>query len=264
MSNRSQTTDGGGSTRTTVGDWRPTRRGVLAAFGGGALATTALAMPASSGHADPLVVNDFDDQFPGTNALDEWSRTGDLEATVTEEESLELSYDESGWFASNVRRDVSAYDHLEIEIRGADGGEESDATLEVGGVEGSLADLAEGTVGTDRSVLSVDLREAGVDRTALDDVWLEFFDASGTVWIDEFRFVADGPPAIGDADRPRDLDGDGTYEDINGDGRVNFPDVNAFFQRSDEPIVRDHADAFDFDDDGSISLQDVLTLFGWV
>ncbi|AWB27251.1 hypothetical protein [Halococcoides cellulosivorans] len=263
MTNRPQTTDGGGSTPTTRDDRRPTRRGVLAALGGGVLATTALATPATSSHADPLVINDFEGEFPGSNALGEWSQTGDLEASVVSDDGswLELSYDGTGWFASNVRRDVSAYDHLEIALRGADGGEEGDATIEVGGVEGPLDDLAEGSVGTDRSVLSIDLVAAGVDRSALDDVWLEFFDASGAVWIDELRFVASGPPAIGDAARPRDLDGDGTYEDIDGSGHLAFPDVNRFFQHSEESVVRDHADAFDFDDDGSVSLDDVLTLF---
>ncbi|MFB6161999.1 MAG: glycosyl hydrolase family 18 protein [Halococcoides sp.] len=69
-----------------------------------------------------------------------------------------------------------------------------------------------------------------------------------------------GPPPIGDA-APTDLDGDGRYEDINGNGHWGFPDVNLLFRHSDRAIVRDNAAAYDFTGDGSISLQDVMALF---
>ncbi|MFW6436998.1 MAG: hypothetical protein ACOCYZ_05135 [Halococcoides sp.] len=227
------------------------------------LATSALASPVTSSHTEDMVVNDFEGEFPGENALGEWSRAGDLDSSVVTEDSrtwLELSYDGAGWFASNVRRDLTGYTHLEVAIRGADGGEASDATIEVGGVEGALDDLAEGSIGTERSVLSVDLDAAGVDRSSVDDIWLEFFGATGTVWIDELRFVAGGPPALG-KESPGDPNGDGVFEDVDGNGEVAFPDVNLFFQHSDSTAVTEHSEAFDFNDDGSISLQDVLALF---
>ncbi|AWB26390.1 right-handed parallel beta-helix repeat-containing protein [Halococcoides cellulosivorans] len=64
------------------------------------------------------------------------------------------------------------------------------------------------------------------------------------------------------ADRlPTDPNGDGLYEDIDGDGRWTFVDVNLFFQHSDEPVIRNHTAAYDFDGDGEISLQDTLSLF---
>lgn len=63
---------------------------------------------------------------------------------------------------------------------------------------------------------------------------------------------------------PRDRDGDGRHEDINANGKIGFPDVNAFFQHSDRPAVREHVAAYDFTDDGTISLQDVMALFRMV
>ncbi|MFW6436625.1 MAG: hypothetical protein ACOCYZ_03215 [Halococcoides sp.] len=67
-----------------------------------------------------------------------------------------------------------------------------------------------------------------------------------------------------DGTKPQDIDDDWTYEDVNGNGRLDFPDVNTFFQYSDEPVVTDHVAAYDFDGDGDIDLQDVLALFEMV
>lgn len=67
------------------------------------------------------------------------------------------------------------------------------------------------------------------------------------------------PPAI-DSAEPTDVDGDGQFEDISGDGVLNFPDVNRFFQRTDADAVQNNVDLFDFDEDGEITLQDVVAL----
>ncbi|AWB27116.1 glycosyl hydrolase family 18 protein [Halococcoides cellulosivorans] len=69
-----------------------------------------------------------------------------------------------------------------------------------------------------------------------------------------------GPPAIADAP-PTDPDGDGLYEDLNGNGHWGFPDVNLLFQHTDDPRVVDHTAAYDFDGDGQVDMQDVLALF---
>ncbi|AWB27594.1 cellulase family glycosylhydrolase [Halococcoides cellulosivorans] len=57
-----------------------------------------------------------------------------------------------------------------------------------------------------------------------------------------------------------DPDGDGLYEDVNGNEQIDFPDVNALFQNtSNTDDTR-----FDFDEDGDVDLDDVLTLFEMV
>ncbi|MFB6163134.1 MAG: glycosyl hydrolase, partial [Halococcoides sp.] len=61
-----------------------------------------------------------------------------------------------------------------------------------------------------------------------------------------------------------DPDGDGLYEDLSGDGTVNFPDVNRLFQNSDTAKVRDNARYYDFESGDGITLQDVMALFQMV
>ncbi|AWB26374.1 fibronectin type III domain-containing protein [Halococcoides cellulosivorans] len=67
-----------------------------------------------------------------------------------------------------------------------------------------------------------------------------------------------------DGVRPRDLDGDGIHADFNGNGRIDFPDVNRYFQHADDRILEEHTALFDINGDGQIDLQDPLTLFEWV
>ncbi|MFW6436566.1 MAG: hypothetical protein ACOCYZ_02920 [Halococcoides sp.] len=74
--------------------------------------------------------------------------------------------------------------------------------------------------------------------------------------------ATDLPPVDGRV--PGDVDDDGLHEDFSENGKVDFPDVNAFFQHSDTAAVQDHPDAYDFTDDGSVDLQDVLALFEMV
>ncbi|AWB28236.1 hypothetical protein HARCEL1_11240 [Halococcoides cellulosivorans] len=64
-----------------------------------------------------------------------------------------------------------------------------------------------------------------------------------------------------EGETPRDLDGDGLHEDIDGDGKVAFPDVNRLFQHTESAAVQDHVEAYDVSGDGVVDLQDVLALF---
>ena len=77
--------------------------------------------------------------------------------------------------------------------------------------------------------------------------------------------VCFGGETIGDLSRqPTDPDGDGRYEDIDGDGDVDSDDVEAMFANRDDELIRDHPDAFDFNDDGTADLVDVRKLFNEV
>jgi PKD repeat protein len=66
---------------------------------------------------------------------------------------------------------------------------------------------------------------------------------------------------IGDSpDLPQDLDGDGLYEDINGDGKLAMDDVTLFGFNITSPEVQENWWAFDFDNDGDADFDDVITL----
>lgn len=50
---------------------------------------------------------------------------------------------------------------------------------------------------------------------------------------------------------PRDIDSDGLYEDVNGDGQANVLDVLDYYEYRTDDTIRKQVDAFDFDGDGS-------------
>jgi PKD repeat protein len=73
--------------------------------------------------------------------------------------------------------------------------------------------------------------------------------------------AATGPgPVVGD-DAPTDPDGDGLFEDVNGDGNATGTDVTALFTNIGSPAVQDNPSAFDFNGDGQVTGSDVTALF---
>jgi hypothetical protein len=74
--------------------------------------------------------------------------------------------------------------------------------------------------------------------------------------------LSEGPgPVAGFENAPTDPDGDGTYEDVNGDGSVNVGDAQALFANTDDTEIQDNPEAFDFNDDGSVNVGDAQALF---
>lgn len=70
------------------------------------------------------------------------------------------------------------------------------------------------------------------------------------------------PPVVGD-DRPQDLNDDGLYEDVNGDGEANVFDVQILFNNLDNPAVQDYAEYYNFSgqDEEEVGIFDVQALF---
>jgi hypothetical protein len=70
-------------------------------------------------------------------------------------------------------------------------------------------------------------------------------------------------PGVGAVGVPTDPDGDGRYEDVDGDGERTLDDVFAFafgpLQRADE-LSDAQRRALDFDGDGALTLDDAFTL----
>jgi len=72
------------------------------------------------------------------------------------------------------------------------------------------------------------------------------------------------PPVVslpGCSGVPIDPDGDGVYEDLNGDGRVTVDDVVLFFRQLDWIAANEPIPAFDFSGNGRIGFEDIVRLY---
>lgn len=62
------------------------------------------------------------------------------------------------------------------------------------------------------------------------------------------------------SDPPMDLDGDGLYEDVNGDGVLTVDDADLLAGFIDSPTVQSNSRAFDFSNDGEATITDATIL----
>jgi hypothetical protein len=60
---------------------------------------------------------------------------------------------------------------------------------------------------------------------------------------------------------PSDPDGDGQYEDVTGDGRVEYEDVVTMFENVGGERVQTNEDVFDFNGNGRVDFADIVRLF---
>jgi hypothetical protein len=168
---------------------------------GGVLAVgmgTGLAGSAVAAEGETLLVDNYDGNpsWPSQNDLGKWTGAGGFANGDGEivDGTLRLEYDGAGWFASNVGQDVSAYDRLELVVRGGSGGEEKDFQVKIGSTAGALADFTDDSIGTSFSTVSIDLAAAGVDRTALSSIRFNFWNGarsrSSAIEVEEIRFAS--------------------------------------------------------------------------
>jgi len=73
----------------------------------------------------------------------------------------------------------------------------------------------------------------------------------------------EGPPPITGEDPPQDPDGDGLYEDVDGDGELTVGDVQLFFENRDSEVIQTNAEFFNFSgtDPDEVTVADVQALF---
>ncbi len=72
-----------------------------------------------------------------------------------------------------------------------------------------------------------------------------------------------GPLALpGYSEPPTDPDGDGLYEDLNGNGRIDFGDVNAFYANINWIIENEPGVLFDMNGNGMVEESDISAAFG--
>lgn len=65
---------------------------------------------------------------------------------------------------------------------------------------------------------------------------------------------------VGSGAPPRDLDGDGLYEDVDGDGGTDFDDAIALAFVSGDTLNAEQVTALDFDGDGDLDIDDAIAL----
>jgi hypothetical protein len=84
-------------------------------------------------------------------------------------------------------------------------------------------------------------------------------------WAVKLRSVDGGSdeavPSVVDGAPVADPDGDGHYEDINGDNSTDLLDVRVLFRRRNTDAVTSNGQLFDFSRDGTFDLLDIRTLF---
>ncbi len=91
---------------------------------------------------------------------------------------------------------------------------------------------------------------------------------SGEVYVSDSRHgrvqvfsAAPILPVPGGTGTPRDPDGDGLREDVNGNGRADFADVVLFFNQMAWIAANEPVSAFDYNGNGRIDFADVTWLF---
>ena len=74
------------------------------------------------------------------------------------------------------------------------------------------------------------------------------------------------PPSVlalpGYTNSPTDPDRDGIYEDINGNGRLDFADVVLYFNEMEWIADNEPVTPFDLNTNGRIDFADIVQLFG--
>ncbi len=65
-------------------------------------------------------------------------------------------------------------------------------------------------------------------------------------------------------ERAADPDGDGYYEDLNGNGRVDYDDVVTYFENMENEQMQANAAYYDYNDNGRIDYTDLIDLFNQV
>jgi parallel beta-helix repeat protein len=98
----------------------------------------------------------------------------------------------------------------------------------------------------------------GIDR--LDDDTGTAIDVS----LETGSLEVTSTPIPGQTASPRDLNGDGLYEDLTGDGTLSFTDVEVFFHQMDWIDENLPTEYFDFNGNGRIDFDDIVDLFQMV
>ena len=120
--------------------------------------------------------------------------------------------------------------------------------------------------GTDTRLAAVDVRGDATGTTDVEVAVERLNDDAGNAPETETRrgVLVVGPPTVAGGSAPTDVDGDGRYEDVNGNGRLDYDDVRTLFEHFESDSVRLNTSAYDFNENGRLDFEDVVDLFGEV
>jgi|GEM_PF-246231 len=152
-------------------------------------------------------------------------------------------------FPSNLQSVSIAADGSDVTLEATDANDQ---------IESGATDVALGTITfTPQSAGETDV------ATAIDQI-----DADGGSLIEPTveggrLTVTQVLDAIGDNPAPTDPDGDGLYEDINGNGRIDANDVVVLFNHREDSAITDQIEYFDFNGNGRdvLDFDDINELF---
>ncbi|AFK19814.1 UDP-sugar hydrolase / 5'-nucleotidase [Haloferax mediterranei ATCC 33500] len=133
------------------------------------------------------------------------------------------------------------------------------ADIAVAGAEASASD--EQVLAT-VSVEGVTLNESTtLELTPTAGPYAQNGSSYGVSEIDNRQVTVEPGDVTGNGQKMADPDGDGTFEDINGDGSVDIIDAQALFVNRESDTMQSNVDAFDLNDDGKVNVGDVQRLF---
>lgn len=120
--------------------------------------------------------------------------------------------------------------------------------------------------GTDTRLATLDIRGQSAGTADIEVSVERLDDDSGTALVanTELGVVIVGPPPVTGSDEPTDPDGDGHFEDVNGNGRVDYDDIQLLFDSFDDDSVALNKTAYDFNENGKLEYDDIVTLYSEV
>jgi hypothetical protein len=197
-------------------------------------------------------------------ALEPQDATASLTNEVTYDVVVRNANDGLGLFYGTVNVGDGAR-VVDAAVAGDPAGATTDVTDDGGSVSFETYGLGIEDTGDGTTVATVTVRAVGAGTTDVTLADVEVADRPGTAYENT---TADGTLTGVDIDPvgpfenpPTDSDHDGVFEDVNGDGRANIVDVQAFFENQDDDAVTAHPSRFDFNDDGRYSPSDIQALF---
>jgi len=128
-----------------------------------------------------------------------------------------------------------------------------------------VADTTDGVTagGIDVTLATLTLRAQGGGTTDLAVDVEQMDDDDGAAIDAEARegVLVTGPPPVAGSNAPTDPDGDGRYEDVNGNGRLDYADIELLFDSFEGDSVRLNKGAYDFNENGRLDFDDIVSLY---